>query len=106
MDFLFSRFAQPVRKTAGDSSSFIAANDKKGSDKPQAACWLILLWMRRSCHGVATRRWLRTHLEEFMSRRKLGRRTKIICTLGPATNNPEKIRALVQAGMDVARLNF
>lgn len=34
------------------------------------------------------------------------RRAKIVCTLGPATSSPETIRALLQAGMDVARLNF
>jgi pyruvate kinase len=34
------------------------------------------------------------------------RRTKIVCTLGPATSSPEMIRRLVAAGMDVARLNF
>jgi len=34
------------------------------------------------------------------------RRTKIICTLGPATASLEKIRELIRAGMDVARLNF
>ncbi|MFN3561291.1 MAG: pyruvate kinase [Chloroherpetonaceae bacterium] len=34
------------------------------------------------------------------------KRTKIICTLGPSTNSVEKIVELVQAGMDVARLNF
>lgn len=34
------------------------------------------------------------------------RRAKIVCTLGPATSSPERIRALVEAGMDVARLNF
>lgn len=34
------------------------------------------------------------------------RRTKIICTIGPATSSPERLRALVEAGMDVARLNF
>src|SRR5262245_33052218 len=34
------------------------------------------------------------------------RRTKIICTLGPATASLEKIRELANAGMDVARLNF
>src|SRR5690606_32766757 len=34
------------------------------------------------------------------------RRAKIVCTLGPATAAPERIRALVEAGMDVARLNF
>src|SRR3954453_8500589 len=34
------------------------------------------------------------------------RRAKIVCTLGPATDLPERLRALVEAGMDVARLNF
>jgi pyruvate kinase len=34
------------------------------------------------------------------------RRAKIVCTLGPAVSTPEKIRALVDAGMDVARLNL
>jgi len=37
---------------------------------------------------------------------KTTRRAKIVCTLGPATSSPEKIRALVDAGMDVARLNL
>ncbi|MCZ6758580.1 MAG: pyruvate kinase [Bacteroidetes bacterium] len=34
------------------------------------------------------------------------RRTKIVCTLGPASSDAATIRALVQAGMDVARLNL
>lgn len=34
------------------------------------------------------------------------RRTKIVCTLGPSSNTPETVAALVNAGMDVARLNF
>lgn len=34
------------------------------------------------------------------------RKTKIICTVGPATSAPEKLQALVDAGMNVARLNF
>ncbi len=34
------------------------------------------------------------------------RRTKIVCTLGPATNTKEKIADLVRAGMNCARLNF
>ena len=33
-------------------------------------------------------------------------RTKIVCTLGPATNSRDKIKELIRAGMDVARLNF
>jgi pyruvate kinase len=34
------------------------------------------------------------------------RRAKIVCTLGPATSSPEMVRRLVDAGMDVARLNL
>ncbi len=34
------------------------------------------------------------------------RRTKIVCTIGPATDSPEAIGELVRAGMDVARLNL
>ncbi|MGN6251292.1 MAG: pyruvate kinase [Marmoricola sp.] len=34
------------------------------------------------------------------------RRAKIVCTLGPATSSEERIRDLVAAGMDVARLNL
>ncbi|MFL6028005.1 MAG: pyruvate kinase [Friedmanniella sp.] len=34
------------------------------------------------------------------------RRAKIVCTLGPASSAPERLIELVQAGMDVARLNM
>ena len=34
------------------------------------------------------------------------RRAKIVCTLGPATSSEEQVAALVEAGMDVARLNL
>jgi len=34
------------------------------------------------------------------------RHSKIVCTIGPATHLPRMIRRLMQAGMDVARLNF
>ena len=34
------------------------------------------------------------------------RRTKIVATIGPATNTPDLVRALVTAGMNGARLNF
>jgi pyruvate kinase len=34
------------------------------------------------------------------------RRTKIVCTIGPASRAPEDLDHLVKAGMDVARLNF
>src|ERR1700679_888719 len=34
------------------------------------------------------------------------RRTKIVATIGPASREPEVLRRMVEAGLDVARLNF
>ena len=34
------------------------------------------------------------------------RKTKIICTLGPASDTPEMMEALIKSGMNVARFNF
>lgn len=34
------------------------------------------------------------------------KKTKIVCTMGPNTDNKETLRALIQNGMDVARFNF
>ena len=34
------------------------------------------------------------------------RKTKIICTIGPASEKPEIFRAMCLAGLNVARLNF
>lgn len=33
-------------------------------------------------------------------------RTKVVCTLGPATSSPERVSALVRGGMDLARVNM
>ena len=51
------------------------------------------------------------HRERFCSRKieQTGmqhRRAKIVCTLGPASSSAQMIDGLVDAGMDVARLNF
>ncbi len=36
----------------------------------------------------------------------MNRRAKIVCTIGPASRQPEQLRQLLESGMDVARLNF
>ena len=34
------------------------------------------------------------------------RRTKLVCTLGPACDSEDMLQALIDAGMNVARINF
>lgn len=36
----------------------------------------------------------------------MDKRTRIICTMGPSVDDADALRALIEAGMDVARLNF
>ena len=36
----------------------------------------------------------------------LRKKTKIVCTMGPSSDNIETLRELMLSGMDVARLNF
>jgi len=38
--------------------------------------------------------------------RRTMRRTKIVATMGPATDTPETVEAMIRAGVDVVRLNF
>jgi pyruvate kinase len=39
-------------------------------------------------------------------RRRVLRRTKIVCTIGPSTREPAMLEQLVRGGMDCARINF
>jgi pyruvate kinase len=41
-----------------------------------------------------------------MRSKKAIAKTKIICTLGPASQSVEQLVELIHAGMDVARINF
>ena len=34
------------------------------------------------------------------------KKTKIVCTIGPSSNNEEMLENMMRAGMDVARFNF
>ena len=34
------------------------------------------------------------------------KKTKIVATIGPASDSPEMLRRLIGAGLDIARLNF
>ncbi len=45
-------------------------------------------------------------VREIEMNHKNMRKTKIICTIGPASESPEVLEVLVRSGMNVARLNF
>src|SRR4051812_38992217 len=66
--------------------------------------------MRNVGGGSAARRreisTIATAAEVVSNSTRIMRRTKIVATLGPASSSPEIIRRLIEAGMDVARLNF
>jgi len=44
-------------------------------------------------------------MDQLETRPAAERRTKIVCTLGPASDSPQMIEALIRAGMNVARIN-
>ena len=44
--------------------------------------------------------------DEYAGAMTARRRAKIVATLGPASSDPHTVRELVQAGLDVARINF
>ena len=41
-----------------------------------------------------------------MAKHRAFRKTKVIATIGPACDSPETIKRMIEAGMNVARLNF
>jgi pyruvate kinase len=44
--------------------------------------------------------------QPIQSRNAMQRATKIVATIGPASSSPEVLRAMIDAGLDVVRLNF
>ena len=86
-----------------------------GADRARAAgggegCLRATRRPRRTSGGTTTTRTAPAHDGAGRgvlrhSRRMLARRTKIVATLGPATDSPELLDALLAAGMDCARLN-
>jgi pyruvate kinase len=47
-----------------------------------------------------------THVRALTATLRTMRRTKIVATIGPASRDPQTLLKMVQAGMDVARLNY
>ena len=45
-------------------------------------------------------------IQNIMEKLALQKRTKIVATIGPATEDEKTMTALARAGMDVIRLNF
>lgn len=64
---------------------------------------------KRYTHGKRAAEWhvrITVNIRLMIWRKETLRRTKIICTLGPATDREDVLRKLVENGMDVARFNF
>jgi len=63
----------------------------------------------RTCtRGISTSKRKKIAIEELHLKKPLvtGTMTKIVCTIGPATDSPKLMKELVDNGMHVARLNF
>lgn len=50
--------------------------------------------------------WRNGRAENFLGMALPACKTKIVATIGPASSSPEVLRALLEAGMNVARINF
>ena len=44
--------------------------------------------------------------QEYMMQKLYKHKTKIVCTIGPASNSPEMLEKMMKAGMNVCRINF
>ena len=55
---------------------------------------------------LSEKRLLLQERKEWLQQMLETRKTKIICTLGPASGTPERVSEMIKAGMNVARLNF
>jgi len=65
----------------------------------RATCSLITRWRSGNCWPQGKP--MTVHVPVIRQRR-----TKIVATIGPATSDASRLRALIEAGVDVVRLNF
>lgn len=91
-----------VRASASDSNpSVLTSNNGSGSAALQDPAPLPTLSDSSSIEVDAV-----TEAELKENGFRSTRRTKLICTIGPATCNPEQLEALAVGGMNVARINM
>ncbi len=55
---------------------------------------------------TSTDKRMRSHLGKALTARPALRRTKIVATIGPATQDPDTLRSIIEAGATTLRLNF
>ena len=73
---------------------------KTGTDLPCNPMWFSLRDFPKNKKCI-----LQNTKKEYNSS-MFTRKTKIVCSIGPACDNDETIRKMIRAGMNIARFNF